>query len=355
MEGIAMISLARRFAFTSTAAALFASAIAACSGTSGSPLPGNPQSSAAGARLQNKDGILKPALIATEFTTGITPNSNPHGITPGPGGMWFTQTGSNQIGRISPQGVVTEFSAPTNGVNNIVEGPDGNLWFTQTGADSIGRMTPRGTVTLFSAGNEAYGPWDITNGSDGNLWFTYRSPSTTNAIGRITTSGSVTLFTNGLSPGDVAVHDISEGPDGRVWFTEEFGNRIGAITTSGTITEYSNGISTGAGLVDITAGPDGNVWFTENSVNKIGRITTGGTVTEFSHGISPNAEPGSITQSHGYVWFTEEGASNVGVATTSGQIREFPIPAQLGADIAAAPSGILWITDYTGSGIVQVK
>ena len=30
----------------------------------------------------------------------------------------------------------------------------------------------------------------------------------------------------------------------------------------------------------ITAGPDGNVWFTEQNTSAIGRVTTAGTVTE---------------------------------------------------------------------------
>jgi virginiamycin B lyase len=341
---------ARRFAFSSTAV-LLASSVAACSGTTSSPLPQSQSPSAA--RVQNGAGPRKPAPHGVEYTAGITPNSLPRGITSGPNGMWFTQPGSNQIGHITAAGIVTEFIAPANGVNNIVQGADGNLWFTQSGADAIGRMTPRGRITLFSTGNEAYGPFDITAGSDGNLWFTFRSPST-NAIGRITLGGAVTLFTNGLSPGDVAVHDIATGPDGNVWFTEEFGNRIGSITPAGAMTEYSNGISAGAGLVDITAGPDGNLWFTENSLNKIGRITTGGSVTEFSSGISPNAAPGAIAQSQGAVWFTEVNANNVGRVTPNGQITEYPIPAQLASDIApAAPGSPLAITDYTGNGIVK--
>ncbi|HEV3092454.1 MAG TPA: hypothetical protein VGX91_13515 [Candidatus Cybelea sp.] len=345
-----MTSHTGQFSFTFATGLVAATALASCSGTSVT-LPSGSQTSAA-VQSRADGGIRRPAPRSTEFLNGITSNSDPRGITLGPAGMWFTQPGSNQIGRISPQGVVKEFPAPVDTVNNLVDGSDGNLWFTQGGADAIGRMTPKGKVTLFSTGNEAYGPFDITTGADGNLWFTFRSPST-NAIGRITTQGSVTLFTNGLSPGDVGVHDIAEGSDGKVWFTEEFGNRIGSVTTSGTITEYSNGISTGAGLVDITNGADGNMWFTENSLNQIGRITTNGTVTEFSSGISPNAGPGAIAESKGWVWFTETGASNVGRVTTSGKIVEFPIPAQLASDIFPSSNGDLWITDYTGNGIVK--
>jgi hypothetical protein len=33
--------------------------------------------------------------------------------------------------------------------DGIVQGPDGSLWFTETGADEIGRMTPAGALTEF--------------------------------------------------------------------------------------------------------------------------------------------------------------------------------------------------------------
>lgn len=341
----------QRFLFTSAGVLALASMPVACTGPNAS-LPAGTQSSA---RLSaQKGGVPNAGPKSTEFFAGITPNSDPRGIANGPkAGMWFTQPGSNQIAHIATNGTVTEFTAPTNTVNNIVEGPDGNLWFTQSGADRIGRMTPGGKVKLFKVGNEAYGPFDITPGSDGNLWFSFRSPST-NAIGRITIQGVVTLFSNGLSPGDVAVHDVAEGSDGNVWFTEEFGNRIGKITPGGVITEYSNGISANAGLVDVTNGPDGNLWFTENSLNRVGRITTGGTVTEFSQGLSPNAGPGSIASARGYLWATESNASNVAQVSTSGSIVEYPIPAMLASDIATEQSnGDLWITDYTGNGIVR--
>ncbi len=147
-----MINHARHFSFTFTAGLIAASAVAACSGTNAT-LPGGPQTSAA---LRPTDqGVRREVPHGIEFTAGITSGSTPRGITLGPRGMWFTQPGSNQIGRISAQGAVTEFSAPANGVNNIVDGSDGNLWFTEGGADAIGRMTPKGKVTLFSTGNEA--------------------------------------------------------------------------------------------------------------------------------------------------------------------------------------------------------
>jgi virginiamycin B lyase len=66
--------------------------------------------------------------------------------------------------------------------------------------------------------------------------------------------------------------DITSGPDGNLWFTEQDGNRIGRITPTGQITEFP--ITTAhSAPSEITSGPDGAVWFIEGSSNRIGRIT----------------------------------------------------------------------------------
>jgi len=287
---------------------VLASFISACGGGANSTAsPTLPQTavppgaiSAAGTRaiaaVESSGLQPAPAPVSTEFFTGITPSSEPHGIRRGSSGFWFTQANASQVGHITASGAVTEHSGLSANAQQIVEGSDGNMWFTET-TDTIGRLKPGGKVTEFAVGTAAFGPFDITSGADGNLWFTFRTPADggyTDAIGRITTSGAVTLFTNGLTTGDPAVHDITLGPDGNVWFTEEFANKIGRITTSGVITEFSIGITPNANLVDITAGPDGNVWFTEYGANRIGRITPAGVVTEFSKGISAGPEPARL-------------------------------------------------------------
>src|SRR5262245_18799499 len=82
-------------------------------------------------------------LSVTEFPIPIIDvlSSRPEGITRGPdGNLWFTEADANRIGRITPAGVVTEFSAgitPNSQPSGITAGPDGNLWFTEAG--KIGR------------------------------------------------------------------------------------------------------------------------------------------------------------------------------------------------------------------------
>src|SRR5262249_60274179 len=60
-----------------------------------------------------------------------------------------------RIGRITLDGVIDEFDipSPNSGPLGIVTGCDGNLWFTE-GNDPgrIGRITPGGVITEFTAG-----------------------------------------------------------------------------------------------------------------------------------------------------------------------------------------------------------
>ncbi len=69
--------------------------------------------------------------------------------------LWFAESGTNRIGRITTAGRVHEFfagisahSAPT----GIVAGPDGNLWFTESAGNRVGRITPKGRVREYSVG-----------------------------------------------------------------------------------------------------------------------------------------------------------------------------------------------------------
>jgi uncharacterized protein (TIGR03437 family) len=58
------------------------------------------------------------------------------------GNLWFAATPSNKIGRITPGGVVTEYSIPTGDskVAQIAPGPDGNIWFTEQASNKIGKL-----------------------------------------------------------------------------------------------------------------------------------------------------------------------------------------------------------------------
>ncbi len=300
------------------------------------------------------------AQVITEFRSGITSGAfgaNPFGITAGPdGNVWFTEEGFvTRIGRITPTGVITEFTGMTGAsLEHIAAGPDGNLWFTEQIGDKIGRITPLGILTEFSVGGTSggAGPWGITAGPDGNLWFT---EANANRVGRMTPLGGVTHFGAGITPG-AGLTGITAGPDGNLWFTETNANRIGRITALGSVTEFAV-LSAFASPAFITAGPDGNLWFAEGN-DRIGRITPLGTVTEFSVGITAGSTPTGIAVGpDGNLWFTEKTGPRIARITPLGVVTEFSTGMTAGSipmEITAGPDGNLWFTEFIGDRIGRI-
>src|SRR5439155_24402895 len=87
-----------------------------------------------------------------EFTVP-TANSWPVSITAGSdGNLWFTESLGNNIGQITPLGVITEYPVPTanSSPGFITAGPEGNLWFTEILGNNIRRVTPTGSITEFA-------------------------------------------------------------------------------------------------------------------------------------------------------------------------------------------------------------
>ena len=110
----------------------------------------------------------------------------------------------------------------------IIEGADGNLWFGEHVGQKIGRITPQGHITEFDLLAPNAGPNGMILGPDGNVWF---SETEVSAIGRITPKGDITEFSDGISPGARPLSIMAR--DGMLWFSEAAGNRIGRITTDG--------------------------------------------------------------------------------------------------------------------------
>jgi virginiamycin B lyase len=265
------------------------------------------------------------------------------GIVQGPdGNLWFAERNANAIGRVTPSGVVTEFTLPNPGSAPfwLVVGPDGALWFTEISGNRIGRIAVDGSVTEFSVPTAASQPTGLAVGPDGDLWFTERNG---NKIGRIDTTGSIDEFW--LPRANSGPWGIAAGPDGALWFTEQSGNRIGRMDTSGALlAEYP--LSPANRLPSaITSGPGGAVWFTERAGDTVGRITAAGAMTRFP--LSAGANPVSlVTGSDGNVWFTELGGNAVGQITPDGVLTEFAVPtaASQPFGIATGPGGF-WFTE----------
>jgi virginiamycin B lyase len=281
----------------------------------------------------DKIGRVRPNGQITEFP--LPAGSEPHGITGGPdGAVWFAETGTNTIGRMTTAGALTEFpthvsgSAPT----QIALGPDGNLWFTETLADRIGRVTPAGVMTEVFTGMSSINPEDITTGPDGNMWFTaFPDPEGLfpGWVGRITTDTlQITLFPTSAVNDDVTVPlGITTGPDGNLWITGPGNGTVGKVTTAGVVTVFHLPQGVVSGPAFITTGTDGAMWFTEQGLgsdaagpnafgNRIGRITTSGTIRELPVPTADSVPLGITVGPDRRIWFAESAGDKLGRVVT---------------------------------------
>jgi streptogramin lyase len=281
--------------------------------------------------------------------------SFPSGITAGPdGNVWFTETGTDKIGRITPDGHITEFPlSPASGPIGIALGPDGNLWFAEAYANKIGVMTPAGIVIAeYSIPTPNAEDRYIAKGSDGNIWFT---ETLGNKIGRITPQGIITEFP---LPGAVnsGPQRIIAGPDGNLWFTyaSSRSDAVVRMTPGGVVTQFpipeSNPLL-GNELPDgITVGPDGNLWFTELG-SEIGVLTPSGTFVAQYSLLGPRSQnqgaAGIILGPDRRVYFTGRASNTIGWIVPTGVFGSYPIPSAraLPSTITVGPDGNLWFTE----------
>jgi hypothetical protein len=204
----------------------------------------------------------------------------PQQLTIGPGGnVWFSLKETAKAGYITPAGKVTLFdtsSASKHGLDALTRGPDGNIWFAEFWDNVVGEISPAGKVTTYKLPN-TYGPQSMALGADNHLWIT----TFNNFIGRISiVSGkaNVTWFKHSGQ----GLHRIINY-NGALYFAET--SKIGRISTAGSISEFT--LPQPGSVQDITRGPDGNLWFTENRANSstandfIGDLTPAGVVKEF--------------------------------------------------------------------------
>ena len=275
-------------------------------------LPGNERNY--GAMTVGPDGNLwftdniariTPQGVLTEFTvTSPTTYVPLPGIARGPdGNLWYIS--GTTLGRISPQGhVVAAVAMPprVRYITGLTTAPDGTLWVgLSTGSETdqltheIARVTASGEVIAVALPKPVAPTGGLVAGADGNLWVAAMDKP----IGRITRTGQLTEFAVAT---DQPLNQLTPGPDGNIWFIDA-GGKVGRITPTGAVTLFQTAEQANVGMTSIGAGPDGNIWFSTGS-NTINRITPSGVVTRFT--LPHNGDVTAITSgSDGGVWFMQ--------------------------------------------------
>jgi len=216
---------------------------------------------------------------------------------------------------------------------------------TASAASTTIEITPFSTPTANSQ------PPNVAADSSGKLWFTEQLG---NKIGVVSTSGTggvkeiAVPNCSSCSPGAITI-----GPDKNVWFAEGSPAKIAKLVpATGVITTFFApfGDTFAAGM---TAGPDGNIWFTDFNFNQVDKMTTAGVTTSFR--LPGNPRPSGIAVGpDGNLWFAETSGS-IGRITTSGTLTTFPIPTSSGYPngITSGPGG-LWFTESNSGKIGRI-
>jgi virginiamycin B lyase len=320
------------------AALIALSTLAGCSTASFSPGSSIPPGHDTKIQIEQS----QPPSAWAQFTLPSS-QAEPFGIALGSDkNVWFAESGVDKIGRITPQGVITEFVLPS-GVSptSVAKSKSGKIWFTATGAGGrgiVGSISTAGIVKSYDTPTAASGPFGIAPGSDGNMWFTEKASS---AVGVVTLTGAITEYPT-ISP-NAAPAGIWTGSDGALWFAEPGAARIGRVTTSGSLSEFAGP----AQPTFVTLGQDHNVWFTDPPNHSVGRITPAGVVTEYA--ISSGAEPNGITTTGGDIWYIDQAAVALQNITTSKHLFSgaFSIPGTAPSPqlLTFGADGNVWFTE----------
>ena len=127
--------------------------------------------------------------------------------------MWFSEEAGNRVGRIAPDGTITEYPIPMAHANVILAGlafdDHGNLW-TQQYVDqnnpTPANPSPAGSDFLIRVDKSILksAPADISK---------------------------VPIAFYKVPTAQTKMHRVVQGPDGNIWFTELGANKVGKLMT----------------------------------------------------------------------------------------------------------------------------
>ena len=264
----------------------------------------------------------------------------PYGVTVQGPDLWVTLVHAGAITHFR-EGSVRQFDlgAATSRPSVIVPTADGAVWFTRSGDQSIGRISPTGEVSAVPLPSGS--PYGLCRGP-GGLWFTVMDAD---RIGRLGLEGGITEYVIGQDPSFPAMI-TARGSE--VWFTLNARNAIGRWA-NGAMTFYELPTEA-AGPVGISAGPD-VVWFTELLAGQLGRLDADGNVTEVPLPDRQSKPHAVVATTDGGCWATLWGSGTLVRLQANGDVvREYDLGA--GSEphgLALADDGSVWVALETGS------
>lgn len=192
----------------------------------------------------------------------------------GDGNLWFSArkpqeghySGPWWVGKMTTTGIghVYQVLSGFYSVEDIAEGSDGNVWFSDAWT-TIGRVTPDGVVTDFSTPPGTYAGL-LALAGDGNLYTSSNVMGGSTLI-KIAPNGAMESISDSKNSSNFQT--LAEGSDGNIWGSRLCANNVRYcldvyVVSSGTFLEYQTPQSVPI-LAGLVAGGDGNLWFQQYS------------------------------------------------------------------------------------------
>jgi virginiamycin B lyase len=202
--------------------------------------------------------------------------------------------------------------------------------------------TGKRRVTEFGLPDKAGSTHEITVGPDGNLWVTQQVQG---KIVRIAPDGRQQAFT---MPDNTMPHGIRFDRHGHLWITMEATDEIAELDQLGRILRRFPIRRVVAGPHGLAIAPDGAVWWTGKEGDVIGRLDPAtGRMRVFQ--LPQGSQPIYIASGCGAMYFTELNGSRIGRITNAGHITEYPTPTPSARPIAVAPRHCkVWFSEEAG-------
>jgi virginiamycin B lyase len=213
------------------------------------------------AKLDSKTGIIEEYAVPGEQSPlGV------QGVAQAPDGtMWFSEAAKDRIGRFDPQTkMITQYQAPSRPGESIFDrgrthtvkvDSQGIVWSSGT---PLLRYDPK--VEKFTPYWEVPWPYDVQLDKKDNVWFTEYMPKMLNGkIGKFDAkTGKIMKWAPPTADG--GTRRLVLDSNGKVWFTEYYGNRIGRFDPeTETFREFSITVPN-ASPYAIQIDGDGYVW-----------------------------------------------------------------------------------------------
>lgn len=349
-------------------------------------------------------------LLAPALALALVPaaaGAGPAGAAPGGTRPSVAAPAATAVARAAGGGKVRSYPVPTAaaGLGRITTAPDGTLWFVERDAHKVGRVAPDGKVSDIAFPSANAGPQlvDLDVSPDGSVWVVYDSGRLMLAMDR--TGRSVRPVGGGYGFADTLAGAVRVAPDGVVWNTLRYpatgqlsvartfatgqpetpadgapacdgplaAGTDGAMwcRTGDTITRMANppqGSATLAGtpylaglgrqVSDLAAGPVGSIWFartdpaTGGQVGYVDQAT--GAVQSFSTGVGSNPVD-LVAGPDGRMWFVDGGARpGIGYVDAAGRGALLSLGDARPTSLTLARDGSLWFTDATRNVVSRV-